>query len=156
MKPIGIPNPEQYRILINGTECKCPSDCEVTRYELETSAVPMVHSRKSFVKKMKRKGQILSYIEKKINELEMAESACPDITGKTAQVLKEWKSLNKSFVESASLLHFFYKEDTMLKFNRHRLISMPSLIGKECIQLKPEVINHFFGIGKYSFVYFIA
>ena len=135
MKPIGIPNPEQYRILINGTECKCPSDCVVTRYELETSSVPMVHSRKSFVKKMKREGQILNYIAKKINDLEMAESACPDITGKTAQELKEWKSLNKSIVESASLLHFFYKEETMLKFTRNRLISMHSLIGEEHILL---------------------
>ena len=84
---------------------------------------------------MKREGQILNYIAKKINDLEMAESACPDITGKTAQELKEWKSLNKSIVESASLLHFFYKEETMLKFTRNRLISMHSLIGEEHILL---------------------
>ena len=102
-------------ILVIKKQCFCPSDCESTKYIFETSFSP----RRSIdtallIKSYSKKNQLMYNVTKAIKNL---DNLCISSDEKE-QRIQELEQLNHSIAYTCSVLHFFWKEDTMVSYKR--------------------------------------
>jgi hypothetical protein len=119
--------------LIDGPECKCPNDCEDTVYYHEMSFAK-TYSDSFFYKLMARKGGPLYELTKIIND-------ATDV----AEIKKADKKL-VALTDDLCLVHVYFKELGIVKYQRDELYGIMDVIGTTtiCCYFQVHSISTFF------------
>ena len=112
---------------MTGTYCNCPLECEATLYSQEMSQADRRTGLETdkymepplFQKMRSQKHLAIHILDKKIKE-KMDEGIVP------TKLMK----LRDDILDSASVVHFYFKERGIVQYSREQLYSIMDVIGK--------------------------
>ena len=114
--------------LVLNINCKCPSDCETTRYKFEVSVSPRTPNDTALlIKSYNKKNKLLYNVNKAIQNLD-SHCITPEVKQKKTQ---EFKQLNHSIAHSCSVLHFFWKAEAMISYKRDQRYTILDMLSKQ-------------------------
>ena len=111
-----------------GTYCNCPVECEATLYTQEMSQSDRrtglelkKYMRPPLFQKMSQNHLAIGILENKIDKMYDE--------GKNATA-NRLENLGVDILESASVVHFYFKERGIVQYSREQLYSIMDVIGK--------------------------
>ena len=106
----------------------CPSDCQVTKYDITHSGTPRSkYDLKLYITSLSKKNQEMDQLDKKIKSF---NDLCISPEDKK-QMIKEVEQLRQSIIYSSSHLYFFWQHDTMTSHVRDQVYDLWDMIGKD-------------------------
>ena len=109
-------------------QCKCPSDCESTKYSYAVSVSPRSPNDTALlIKSLSKKNKLLYNVKKDIEKL---DNMCIPYEEKQ-QRIKEFEQLNHSIAYTSTVLHFFWNQDTMISYVRDQRYTIKDMLGND-------------------------
>ena len=124
-------------LLVFDKYCFCPSDCESTQYVFETStAWRTTRDTSMLIKSYSKKNKLMDNVKKDIKKL---DALCISPEEKEERI-QEYIQLNHSIAYTCSVLHFFWKEDTMVSYQRDKRYTIGDMLGKLFVRSTASVM----------------
>ena len=115
-------------LLVLNVQCKCPSDCESTKYSYAVSVSPRSPNDTALlIKSLSKKNKLMYKVKKYIENL---DNMCIPYEEKQ-QRIKEFEQLNHSIAFSCNVLHFFWNQDTMVSYVRDQRYTIVDMLGND-------------------------
>ena len=117
----------EFDIVLNA-QCKCPSDCESTKYNYGVSVSPRSPNDTALlIKSLSKKNKLMYNVKKNIENL---DNLCIPYEEKEKRI-KEFEQLNHSIAYSSTMLHFFWNQDTMISYVRDQRYTIMDMLGND-------------------------
>ena len=129
-KALKPPAEAEFLSSLIGVECNCPLDCEETIYNQELSQASLIDNGNLMIF-LKSEDQLLGKMEMQIRNITKKLLKSPSLPPKEKMKMNKLNQTMHDIIETASVVHFYFKELGIVQYSREELFGVMDLVGKQ-------------------------